>query len=840
MRRTAAIVVLFALVLPMICWTGETAGAGGRLFPPLPPLPPILLHQDVEVLDNFSAMGRLNLALRPDGALELSRSGSYTQLNESRIYEIGEGLMGDPLQDVAVDRRGRSIAVWDGLRGGNMDVFIQRFDQSGEKLGPEMYIAGPKEDQTAAMVDDTSTGGFIVAYQADDLGDLSVYAQRYDTNGTKIGSAITVSTPTYSGAFPDLVVDSRDGFIITWWDERSGLGDIYAKRFDAAGNQLGSEIEVYVGATNDQVPCIAIAPDDGFVIAWSSIVSGTYDILAQRFGPTGNKLGGVIQVNALPQDGRFPAICSNSFGEFTIAYDRIFSKTVVFQRYDQNGSKLGGEVKSPGPAGNAFYPQLATTSSDGFVMVWEIELISPNAEIFLQRYDRSGIKIGSPMQLSRSVVYGVNGDVAVGPDDSFSVLWQNYTHWDNISIMMRLVIRPYAPSGWVMTGPVSPDHLWSWLNLAVNATYEDATQNSISCEWSGDNGGTWTDVPGNGSLSGAGNKTPIKVKATLSTDQSTTTPVLFALKLSYKFDQLPSVTLPVGFSVPVGDPVLATANATDPDGDFVTYKWAQTAGPPAAFNATTRNLSFDPSLPGNYSFTVTVSDGFGAGLPASINITVFEQPPDIELSTRNITMVPSRPRAGAAVNLSARIFNLGLSDTGPFRVRFLLDGSVLAEPDVSGLPPNASITLNASWRAKAGSHELRVMADGENKVNESRENNNNASMAFKVAASSSVEAGFPWPVVILLIVIIVAAVAALLYVRRRRAVTVVPYQPPAPQAHPPSAPVQPIPEVPPVRPAVAPGPSETAPAIPPAGQPPQAPPGSGAQVAWDRPAPPHP
>jgi hypothetical protein len=825
MRKLAVLLVLVAILVPSLPWTGGTAGAGGRFLPPLPPLPPILPHQNIEVLDNFSAMNRMSLELRKDGALELARSASYEALEEARLWEMGEGFFGDPLQDVAVDRQGRSIVVWDGYRGSDVNVFIQRFDQSGRKLGAEMYITGPDTRQLGAVVAANSTGGFIVAYDGWTMSGISAYAQRYDSGGNPAGGPIRVNNVSNGGAFPSIAVDSRDGFIIAWFDERSGTGDIYARRYDRAGNPLGAEIAVYTGATTDQDPCIAILPDDGFVIAWSSIINGTYDIRAQRFNSSGIKLGPVIQVNALPQDGRFPSICANSRGDFTIAWDRIFSSTVVFQRYDRNGSKLGGEVKSPGPLGDAFDVELATTSDDGFAMVWEIELSSPNAETFLQRYDRSGNALGAPMQLSRSVVYGVKPDVAVGPDDSFTVLWQNYSAWNNISIMMRLVVRPYAPSGWVMTGPVSPDHLWSWLNLGATVKYEDASRNSVSYDWSGDNGRTWTDVPANGSLGAAGNVTPVRVRATLSTDSRTTTPVLSALKLSYKFDRLPSVALPAGFSLPAGDPVLVSANATDPDGDLVAYKWVQSAGPPAAFNSTAKNLSFESSVPGNYTFTVAASDGFGAGPPAWINITVFERPPDLVVLPAEIVLSPKRPGAGKMTTVSVVVRNIGESNASLFKVRFLMDGSPLDEQDLGALGRNGSSTLTASWRARAGTHNLTVKVDSGSTVTELREDNNEASVSFKVATSSSVEAGFPWLVVILLIIAIAAAVAAVLYLRRRKPVTVIQYQPPAAQSPQPAAPA-PLPPTPPIQqapPADAPSPLPPTPPIPPA-QPPAAPP----------------
>ena len=818
-------VCLLLLTAPLFMASLGAPGAQGA-FPPLPPLPPILIHQNVEVVSNFSSMHRMNLELRPDGGLELSRGGALVAMDEVKVSPANAT---DPLQDVAVDRYGQSIVVWDDgpTVGGDVDVFIQRYDRAGRLLGARMSITGPKTHQSGARVAVTSNGGFIVAYQAKNLSDLSVYAQRYDANGTTIGSAIAVSEPTGGGAFPDIAVVSRDGFIITWWDERSGLGDIYARRYDAAGNPAGAEIEVYAGATNEQVPCIALLPRDRFVIAWSSIVNGTYDIMAQRFDASGNKLGVVIPVNAAPQDGRFPAICANSFGEFTIAYDRIFSKTVMFQRYDQNGSKLGSEVKSPGPAGNAFYPQLAATSNDGFAMAWEIELVSPNAETFIQRYDRTGAKLGGAMQLSASVVYGADPDIAVGPDDGMTVLWQNYSAWDKKTIMLRQLIFPFAPSGILTTGPIAPPDLWSWLKLGENASYEDAGSEAIGYECSENNGTTWAAVPENGSLAGASHSPSIRIRATLSSVGRSTTPVLYSLKLSYIYNRVPGVLLPDGFSAVKGTPVLVRANGTDGDRDPLAYSWDQTGGPPAAFNSSAPDLSFTPAVSGNYSFRVTVSDFYNTSAPAFINITVVDSPPDLAVLQSEITLSPKRPGAGKMTTVSVVVRNIGESNASLFKVRFLMDGSPLDEQDLGVLVRNGSSSLSASWKARAGTHNFTVKVDSGSTVTELREDNNEASVTFKVAAASSVEAGFPWFVVILLIIAITAVVAVVMFVRRRKPVTVIQYQPPTPQPPPPavSSPLPPTPPIPQAPPADAPSPLPSTPPIPPS-QPSAVPPSS--------------
>lgn len=60
----------------------------------------------------------------------------------------------------------------------------------------------------------------------------------------------------------------------------------------------------------------------------------------------------------------------------------------------------------------------------------------------------------------------------------------------------------------------------------------------------------------------------------------------------------------------VGDSVLLNANATDADGDLLSYQWVQTSGPSVAIFAD-KNIVAQPAInvAGTYGFSVTVSDG---------------------------------------------------------------------------------------------------------------------------------------------------------------------------------------------------------------------------------------
>src|SRR5688572_25419662 len=100
---------------------------------------------------------------------------------------------------------------------------------------------------------------------------------------------------------PAVAMDGDGDYVIAW-DSRSGYDlDVYARRYDAAGNAQGDEFRVNTFTTNTQSgPAVAMDPDGDFVITWSSYLqdgsrSGVY---AQRYDAAGRAVGPEFRVNS--------------------------------------------------------------------------------------------------------------------------------------------------------------------------------------------------------------------------------------------------------------------------------------------------------------------------------------------------------------------------------------------------------------------------------------------------------------------------------------------------------------------------------------------------------------
>jgi outer membrane protein OmpA-like peptidoglycan-associated protein len=88
-------------------------------------------------------------------------------------------------------------------------------------------------------------------------------------------------------------------------------------------------------------------------------------------------------------------------------------------------------------------------------------------------------------------------------------------------------------------------------------------------------------------------------------------------------------------TVEPGQTVTLTANANDPDGDSLTYRWTAPAG--TFSNPTGRTTDFTaPNQEGTVPVTVTVTDGKGGTASSTTNISVVRPKPVVELNFEDV------------------------------------------------------------------------------------------------------------------------------------------------------------------------------------------------------------
>lgn len=110
-----------------------------------------------------------------------------------------------------------------------------------------------------------------------------------------------------------------------------------------------------------------------------------------------------------------------------------------------------------------------------------------------------------------------------------------------------------------------------------------------------------------------------------------------------------------------------------------------------------------------------------------------------ELVMDQIYVLPEGARDSDSLQIGAQVRNDGAVESGPFSVRFYLDGTVISELPFETINPGQKEWKELEHAALApGTHHLAAMADYENAVRESNKNDNLGTIDFQIVETPGV------------------------------------------------------------------------------------------------------
>jgi subtilase family serine protease len=132
-------------------------------------------------------------------------------------------------------------------------------------------------------------------------------------------------------------------------------------------------------------------------------------------------------------------------------------------------------------------------------------------------------------------------------------------------------------------------------------------------------------------------------------------------------------------------------------------------------------------------------------VPLSSNAGVLAQSePALDLVIESVSWSPEIPAIDNTVTFTVAVRNQGDDPAGDYRLACFIDDYPLKNVWIYGTKPGSSVLKTFTWKALAGSHVIRAVADCDNKITESDENNNENSYAFSVLAPDLVVAAITW------------------------------------------------------------------------------------------------
>jgi hypothetical protein len=150
----------------------------------------------------------------------------------------------------------------------------------------------------------SADGSFVVTWTAADGNGDGIFGQRFDDQGAALGPAFRINNETTNQQRDSSVAVNPDGSFLVAWTSLAQDGDgegVYARRFDADGDAIGSEFRVNTSTADSQMePATATAGGAGFIITWTSISNDGIDreVFGQWYDSQGVAIDGEILVNS--------------------------------------------------------------------------------------------------------------------------------------------------------------------------------------------------------------------------------------------------------------------------------------------------------------------------------------------------------------------------------------------------------------------------------------------------------------------------------------------------------------------------------------------------------------
>ena len=654
---------------------------------------------------------------------------------------------------VAVLESGQFVVGWNhgqrqGLNIGEADTetVFRIFNQDGTPVTPidapivgydPVYNNGHDLDILAL-----SDGGFMIALgihsrSGDGLSpsdSWEVVAQRFDDNGAAVvGGRIHVNTSTWANQSNPSLTELGDGTIMAVWQGgHQSLGwEIFGQRIDGAGNKLGSEFRVVTSNTGDQLgPASVVLGDGTILVAWRDHYRD-YDYYAQRIDQDGAKIGSEFKINQTSSTtGNYIDLVPTPGGFFAV-YSTFESTDVSGGTYTTYGRHFQAD---------------GTPASD------EIEISTyTHSELPDSRQDIEAVEIGGRIL----VVSETNGQDEA--DWSDSVITASFVGKDTVSVSVGSVDENVSTS-MVIFDADATDADGDELTYSVSGA--DADKVTVDA----DNG----EVRFNESPDYESGKTSYVFTVTAS-DGSLTDTIDVTLNVTDVNEPPAYVSSTASASVAEDaavSTVVYTADASDEDGDTLTFSLGGTDGSLLTIDSTTGEVTLNASPnyenKDQYLFTITASDGsLTDTIDVTLDVTDVNEAPQLErlsTSTEKISIlndsadIQITPYMGywSSVALadgtfavawsttppsggSGGIYFQRVSDTGqPIETPLLIDGSgESGMPEMLALPDGTIVLSYTEYHSGYRDIEIRHIDSLNNVVDPGIANTDSTGDAYR-------------------------------------------------------------------------------------------------------------
>jgi hypothetical protein len=437
--------------VPMPYWAGPASPIGAGPGPTL--LGDGIWQPAVELGSGGGDERGGQVAAGPDGTVTAvweHYDGSHFVVQERRIGPGGSPLgpvhqlsaAGGSAFDarVAVDSGGTATVVWKRYNGTSFAIQERRVDSGGTPEAGVHDLSLPGQFAGQPEVAARPDGGAVVVWERHITITGSFFGFNYSRDVTRIQSTVVHPNGTVAACCFDLANADfdRNGFeprvavfpdstAVVVWDRHNGSEQIVqARQLAVSGSPAATTYDLSAAGENAIEPDLTITPDGKAAVTWTRFDGSSWVVQARRLAPSGEPLGGAIDVSEPGGAALQPQIAALPGSSASIVWKQLDgSAYAVKQRRLDQGAAAGSTNVLSAVGVDAHEPQVAAGADGSQTVVWALD-DGAGEVVQARRIGADGAPATDTVDLSDPGADAGAPSVAAGGNSSAAVAWRRF------------------------------------------------------------------------------------------------------------------------------------------------------------------------------------------------------------------------------------------------------------------------------------------------------------------------------------------------------------------------------------------------------------------------------
>ncbi len=312
------------------------------------------------------------------------------------------------------------------------EIFGQMLDIYGNKIGDEIQINTFTDSKQIWPAIANNGDSYFATWGSDgqDGSSYGIFGQLFDSSGNKVGAEFLINTYTYALQSNPCIASNGSSYFVTWdsYGQEAYIS-VFGQKFDLSGNKVGAEFLISPPATEyltfDQCSTI-VSNGNSYFVAWPIQGRHLFDsdkFYGQCYNASGNAIGEIFLISPA-SSWRYPlGLSASSFSYFATW---VVSSHIYGQLIDIYGNKIGDNFQISTYTDSGQGSPRAASNGSSYLLTWESEGQDGSEQgIFGQLIDIYGNKIGDEIQIN-TFTNARQGSPSVASNGlSYLVTWES-------------------------------------------------------------------------------------------------------------------------------------------------------------------------------------------------------------------------------------------------------------------------------------------------------------------------------------------------------------------------------------------------------------------------------